>query len=317
MKILVTAPYPRNGLDELREIFGEVVYEPWSKRGKPNSGEQVKNMMEKSGAEALIVEIDVITRDVIESCRPRFVGITRATPSNIDVQALQEFSIPLFTAPGRNIQAVTELLIGNVIAFYRNLRESERWLKERKWHDQFRPYLDFRGRELYGKKVGIVGLGAVGKNVARILEAFSCEISYCDPYVSTTDFPRYRKETSMEKLFEENDIVTVHLPSVPETNRIIGKSLLQRLKENALFINTSRASVVDSEALLDVLQNGKIAGAILDVFEQEPPGELDYRLISLPNVIATPHIAGSTAEVEENHARILNDALRKWHSAAL
>jgi D-3-phosphoglycerate dehydrogenase len=116
----------------------------------------------------------------------------------------------------------------------------------------------------------------------------------------------------LEEVFASSDIVSVHLPVTPDTKKLINKSLFSLMHEDALFINTARASVVDRSAMYDVLSKKKIKGAILDVFDNEPPDELDYKIIDLPNVMATPHIAGATFEVEDHHVRIMNEVLIDW-----
>jgi len=314
MRILVTAPYPAHRLEELRNWFGTVIYQPWIERGTAYSAEELKELIRQTEAEALITELDELTQEVIDSWKPkpRFVAICRATPSTIDLNALKERDIPIFTAPARNIQAVTEWVIANIIAFYRHVHRSEKWLKEGNWTDWLYPYKAFRGQQLSGKKVGLVGLGAVGQSVAKLLEAFACEISYYDPYVPQERFPHYTVK-SLEEIFAESDIVSLHLPSIPQTRRMITRELLQLLRPDALFVNSSRASVVDNEALIEILENRRILGAVVDVYDHEPPTEQDMRLIRLDNVLATPHIAGSTVEVVHNHAQIINAALYEWH----
>jgi len=315
-KILITAPYTEAAIEELKSLFDTVIYQPWTDRGAAYSAEELKVLLKETAADALISELDDLNQDVIDAWepKPQFVAICRATPSTIDTNALKEQSIPLFTAPSRNIQAVTELFVGNIITFYRQVRESEQWLKAGNWTDWLYPYKEFRGQQLHGKKVGIVGLGLVGRHIAKMLEAFDCEISFYDPFVKAEDYPQY-KAVSLEALFSESEIVTVHLPSIPQTKRMITKELLGLMKPNTLFVNTSRASVVDNAALIERLEKREILGAVIDIFDHEPPLEEDMRLIRLDNVLATPHIAGSTYEVVRNHSEIINASIKQWHAA--
>lgn len=316
MKVLVTAPYPDHRIEELQDWFGTIIYRPWIERGAAYSAEELKELIRRTEAEALITELDELNQDVIDSWRPKpnFVAICRATPSTIDVKRLEEQGIPVLTAPARNIQAVAELAVANIISFYRNVHKSETWLKAGNWTDWLYPYKVFRGQQLSGKKVGLVGLGAVGQRVAKLLEAFDCEISYYDPYVPQERFPQYRVKR-LEEIFAESDIVSLHLPVTPQTRRMITRELIQLMRPGTLFANFSRAAVVDNAALVEILESRKILGAVLDVFDHEPPTEEDMRLIRLDNVLATPHIAGSTEEVVHNHARIINEALREWLDA--
>lgn len=313
MKILVTAPYPAHRLEELRDWFGTVIYQPWIERGRAYNAEELKELIRQTEAEALITELDELNQDVMDSWQPQpqFVAVCRATPSTIDLVRLKERNIPVFTAPARNIQAVAEWVIANIIAFYRHIHKSEVWLKTGNWTDWLYPYKAFRGQQLSGKKVGIVGLGAVGQRVAHLLEAFACEITYYDPYVPQERFPRYRVK-SLEEIFADSDIVSLHLPVTAQTHRMITRELLQLMRPETLFVNAARASVVDNEALLEILQKRRILGAVVDVYDHEPPTEEEMRLIRLDNVLATPHIAGSTVEVVHNHAQRINSALNEW-----
>lgn len=226
-------------------------------------------------------------------------------------QLPQKGAYLFFYTPGRNAQAVAEMFIGNVISFLRHTSASNQWLKDGEWDsDYLQAYVKFKGNELTGKTVGMIGFGAVGQRIAKLLTAFDCKIKYYDPYIQD-DHPLYEK-ASLKTVFSDSDIVSVHLPRTEETLGLIDRQYFDLMKESAIFVNTSRAVVVNREDLLFVLKEHKISGAILDVFYHEPPEESDYELISLPNVLATPHLAGATFEVEDHHVTILNKALKKW-----
>lgn len=312
MRILITAPYNEKGLQEIEQQFGEVVYRSWKPNGRAWNEEELLALLEESSAEALITEHDHVTARVI-AANPQlqFIGVCRGTPSNVAVSKATELGIPVFFTPARNAQAVAEMFISNVIMLLRNTIPGINWLKDRQWqegaHDS---YLHFKGNELAGKTIGMVGFGAIGQLIARMVKDYPCQIQFFDPYV-TEHNPAYRK-LSIEEVFATSDIVSVHLPVTAETKGMIGSSLLSKMKKDAIFVNTARASVVQREALLSVLEKNAIRGAILDVFDNEPPDALDYRIIDMPHVIATPHIAGATHEVEDHHVDILNRALIQW-----
>lgn len=312
MRILVTAPYHEEGLKELEEIFGEVVYQPWKPHGRAYNEKELITLLGDTGAEALVTEHDEVTEAVI-SMYPnlKFIGVCRGTPSNVAVAVATENRIPVFNTPARNAQAVAELFIANVITFMRKTLDGMAWLQEGKWGEgSHTSYLQFKGNELAGKKVGMVGFGAVGQTIANILKVFPCDILYYDPFYEDPD-PTYKK-VSLEALFSGADIVAIHLPVTAQTVGMIDDTLLSLMKPDAIFVNTARAAVVKREDLLEVVENGRIRGAILDVFDHEPPDETDYRLIRHPRVLATPHTAGATHEVEDHHVRILNEALKQF-----
>lgn len=313
MKVLITAPYNDSARKVLEEAMGEIIYHPWKSNGRAYEADELIALLQKTDAEALITEHDKVTKKVIQSFpHLKFIGACRGTPSNIDVDAASEKDIPVFYTPARNAQAVAEMFIANVITFMRNTISAYQWLQEEKWetgaHDS---YLQFKGNELAGKTIGIVGFGAIGQRIADMVKDFPCAVQFYDPYVVSvnTDF----KNTSLDLLFETSDIISIHLPANDETKNIIDQKLLSKMKADAIFVNTSRAMVVNRNDLLSVLENKKISGAILDVFDREPPDSIDYKIIHLPNVFATPHIAGATFEVEDHHAEIMNRNLLNWY----
>lgn len=313
MKILVTAPYNDNGLITLQEHFGEVIYRPWKPHGRAYYADELAALLQSTAATALITEHDHVTAEVIDA-NPhlQFIGVCRGTPSNVAIGTATKLGIPVFYTPARNAQAVAEMFVANVITFMRNTLAGVEWLKGRNWAaGAHTSYLQFKGTELAGKTVGMVGFGAIGQLIAGMLQCYPCAIRFYDPYV--TDHDSNYRSVSLEEVFATSDIVSIHLPVTEQTKGLIDYSLLSKMKPNAIFVNTARAVVVNREDLLRVLEEEKIRGAILDVFDHEPPDEIDYRIIDLPNVLATPHIAGATFEVEDHHVTILNKTLVDWY----
>ncbi|QEC53754.1 D-3-phosphoglycerate dehydrogenase [Anseongella ginsenosidimutans] len=315
MRILVTAPYNENGLKELENALGEVIYKPWKPHGRAYNEEELLSLLKDTAAEALITEHDHVTRNVIGHFPElKFIGVCRGTPSNVSLETAAEKNIPVFHTPARNAQAVAEMFLANVITLIRNTLPAHAWLTGGNWEEgAHTSYLEFKGNELAGKTIGMVGFGAIGQLIARLVSGFPCPIRFYDPFVTTFD-PAFQK-LSLEEVFSGSDIVSVHLPVTSETRGMIGADLINRMRPGAIFVNTARAVVVQREALLDALENGRIRGAVLDVFDHEPPDEIDYRIIRHPRVLATPHIAGATHEVEDHHVNILNKQLLAIFSA--
>lgn len=312
MKILITAPYHEKGRKELELAFGEVIYKEWKENGRAFNESELIALLEDSRADALVTEHDEVSEKVIGRFPDlKFIGVCRGTPSNVDLKSAQQHSIPVFYTPARNAQAVAEMFLANVINLLRNTIPSREWLTAESWEaGAHTSYLQFKGNELAGKTVGMIGFGAVGKRIAEMLRPFPCSIKFYDPFVED-EYPEYEKTTMLD-VFESCDIVSVHLPVNKDTIGLIDGSLISRMKPTSIFVNTARASVVNRDDLLYAIENLKIRGAILDVFDHEPPDEKDYRLIHHPNVLATPHTAGATFEVEDHHVRILNQRLFAW-----
>lgn len=308
----MTAPYNERAQSALAETLGEIIYRPWKPHGRAYNKEELIELLEETAAEALITEHDHVAEDVIEAFPDlQFIGVCRGTPSNVAVEAATERDIPVFHTPARNAQAVAEMFVANAITFMRNTIAGCKWLEGENWEaGAHTSYLQFKGNELAGKTIGMVGFGAIGQRIANMVKCFPCDIQFYDPFIESPD-PDYKKTTLVD-VFETSDIVSIHLPVTEHTKGMIDASLISRMKPNAIFVNTARAAVVKREDLLDALENKRIRGAILDVFDHEPPDETDYKIIQLPHVLATPHIAGATHEVEDHHAYIMNDNLFNW-----
>lgn len=313
MRVLLTAPYEnQEAMKELESLFDEVVYRSWKPHGRAHNPAEVIELLTQTQADGLIVEHDEITEEVLHAFPSlKFIGICRGTPSNINLQVATELGIPVFNTPARNAQAVAEMFIANVITVMRNTLASIDWLEGKNWGvGAHTSYLQFKGNELAGKKIGMVGFGAVGQHIARMVENFPCSIYYYDPYY-TDDNNNYLK-VDLPELFAECDVVGIHLPVTQETKGMIDKQYFSLLKPGAIFVNTARSEVVNREDLLYCIENSSLMGAILDVFYHEPPDEIDYKMILHKKVLATPHIAGATHEVEDHHAFIMNNNLREY-----
>jgi D-3-phosphoglycerate dehydrogenase len=317
MRVLITAPYYEKAQRELAEALGEVVYRSWKGQGRAYNEEELIGLLKETRADALITEHDKVTETVIRSSpNLQFIGVCRGTPSNVAVAVASELNIPVFYTPARNAQAVAEMFVANVITLMRNILPARQWLLDEQWEEgAHTSYLQFKGSELSGKTVGMVGFGAIGQRIAHMIKDFPCTIQYYDPFLA---FPskEFRK-VSLQEVFADSDVVSVHLPANEHTAGMIDKALLSKMKRDAIFVNTSRAMVVNSRDLLEVLEKEQIRGAVLDVFDHEPPDALDYRIIHHARVLATPHIAGATFEVEDHHADIMNSGVLGWFAKGL
>lgn len=312
MRLLITAPYNENGRYKLEEALGKVIYRSWKTQNRAYTAEELIDLLKETQADALITEHDEVNEAVINAFpNLRFIGVCRGTPSNVAVDLAKEKGIAIFHTPARNAQAVAEMFVANVITFMRKTIPAINWLEEGKWDEgAHTSYLEFKGNELAGKRIGMIGFGAVGQTIARLVENFPCEILYYDPFY-TSDNPNFKK-VDIETAFSDTDIVSINLPVTNETKGMINKDLISLMKQDSIFVNTSRAVVVNRHDLFEALVSNKISGAVIDVFDHEPPDELDYKIIRLPQVLATPHIAGATHEVEDHHVEIMNRKLIQW-----
>jgi len=203
--------------------------------------------------------------------------------NNVDLATAQAQGVVVTNTPGANSASVAELTIGLLLNLLRPIRQAAAETRQGGW-----PRLS--GVSLVGKTVGLVGLGAIGKEVARRLAGFDCDVLAYD-VVADADFARRHAVdlVTLDDLLARSDVVSLHLPVLPETRHMVNAAFLRQMKPGAYLINTSRGELVDEAALLEALTAGHLAGAALDAFQQEPPGA-DNPLLALPQVIATPHM---------------------------
>lgn len=312
MKIYVRAPFSQSCLDELKTMFSEVVYQPWSDTGlRYYEDEMLENLL-KVQPDALITELDRITPKVLAGYdKLQFIGDCRGAPANLDVDACTAAGVPILCTPGRNTQAVAELVVGLLLEFMRKVIPATQWVKDGNWVAGTTPYYLWMGNELQGKKVGLVGFGAISHVVAKILTAFDCDISFYDPFVDQSKEPSYHKR-SLEEIFAQSDIVSLHLPVLDSTRGMVTEALLRSMQPTAIFVNAARSAIVDYGALRKVLEEKTIAGAILDVLDNEPPTADDVALSRCANVLLTPHICGATFEVTDHQSDIMTAAIRQF-----
>jgi D-3-phosphoglycerate dehydrogenase len=211
---------------------------------------------------------------------------------SIDIEAARSRGIPVLRTPGANSEAVAEMAMALALSATRRVTELDRMLRAGVKFE--RP--NILGIEMHGKTVGVIGMGAIGSRVAHKWQAaFEAKVVYYDPYASNSGFEKSEK---LEDLLTRSDLVSIHVPLTGETRKLIGAPQLARMKKTAVLVNTSRGGIIDESALYDALKERRIFAAGLDVWEVEPPPK-DAPLLSLPNVVGTPHAAGGTFETQE------------------
>jgi len=229
--------------------------------------------------------------------------------NTIDLAAAKQRGIPVCNLPGTNARAVAELTLGLMLSVLRRIPRFDQAVRAGIWTDA--ALQDGIG-ELAGRTVGLVGFGAIPKILAPILAAFGCTVIYHSRSAVSDPIATHR---SLEQLLGEADIVSLHLPLVPDPSRIINAASLQRMKRGSILINTGRGGLVDQPALVKALVSGHLSGAGLDVFEIEPPAADDV-LLSLPNVVLTPHIAWLTTGTFDRSFALAAENCRRIGSGA-
>jgi D-3-phosphoglycerate dehydrogenase / 2-oxoglutarate reductase len=222
----------------------------------------------------------------------RLIGIARAGIENVDLKAATERSIAVFNVTGRNAHAVSDFAVGLIIAELRNIARSHACLLRNEWKKNFAnpPH------QLQGKRVGIIGMGKVGMLVARKLSGFEVKLAYYDPYANESQCASVGAQSlALVELMATSDIITVHARLSDSTRGLIGRREIAAMKPEAILVNTARAGLIDNSALTEALQSRRIAGAALDVFDEEPL-TAKHPLLQLENVTLTSHLAGTTVE---------------------
>lgn len=242
--------------------------------------------------------------DVINGCKNlKMLSVAFTGVDHIAMDACKANGVLVSNCAGYSTAAVADLVFGMIIALYRNMIPCNDVVRKEGTKD------GLVGFELEGKKFGVIGTGAIGLRTAAIANAFGCQVL---AYSRTKkDIPGITY-VDMDTLLSSCDIVSLHTPLNSDTRGLIGKEELAKMKPSAILINTSRGPVVDSAALADALNNGRLAGAGIDVFETEPPIVKDHPLLTAKNVIATPHVAFATKEALEKRAIIVFDNVDKW-----
>lgn len=297
-KVLVCDLIHGEGIEKLEGAGFEVDIDPTI------SHEQLKKGV--SEYDALIVRSRTkVTKEIIEAGkRLKIIGRAGVGLDNIDTETAQERGITVFNTSEAPAEAVAELTMGLILSLARNIPLADRTMKEGKWIKK-----KLMGWQLRGKTLGTIGLGNIGLKVARLARAFGMKMLITK---RTPPAPEVLSELDGEfiplrEMLHRSDIVTIHVPLTPQTRHMIGEKQIRLMKKGAYLISMSRGGVVDEKALLEALQSGKLGGAALDVYEEEPPKDLT--LVRMPNVVCTPHIGAQTEEAQKAAATLIAEKI--------
>jgi D-3-phosphoglycerate dehydrogenase len=288
-RILVSDPLAEEGLEILRREFAVDVKTDLK-------GDQLVAII--GNYDALLVRSGTeVTARVIEAAgKLRFIGRAGAGVDNINMEAATRRGIIVANAPEGNTLAATEHTMAMMLSLARSIPQANASLKRKEWKRS-----KFMGVELNEKTLGIVGLGRIGREVSKRASAMGMHIVGYDPFISKDRAAQMGVEAlSLEELFRVSDVITVHTPLIKETRHIINAQTIATMKDGVRIINCARGGIIDEKALCDGIKSGKVAGAALDVFEEEPP--LASPLLDLDQVITTPHLGASTVEAQQNVA---------------
>jgi D-3-phosphoglycerate dehydrogenase len=257
-----------------------------------NSQETIRDLLPKATA-LVIRSATKVTADTLEMA-PNLKYVIRAGEGtdNIDKKSCAQKGVKVSNTPGQNNNSAAEHALGLMMTVMRKLAFAHARMKEGGWDKS-----KFSGVELWQKKVGIVGFGRIGQILAKRLAGFEPEVLFYDPFIKESDIPYAKRCENLKELFATCDVISVHTPLVEATKKMVSREMLEAMPPHGIFIDAARGGIVDEEALYDVLKEGKIYGAALDVFETEPLAE-DHKFRKLDNIVLTPHLGASTAEAQ-------------------
>ncbi|HCC5834086.1 2-hydroxyacid dehydrogenase [Citrobacter farmeri] len=310
------------GLNALRDKGIDVQVREWSHESVEKLQED-NLRVEQEGAEAvalpaalledadnveiLITQFAPVNTAVLDKLpKLKYIGVLRGGVENVNQQAALARGIEIMNTPGRNARSVAEFTVGMMLAEMRNIARSHDALRDKFWRKDSPNHQAIP--ELGGKVVGLVGLGHIAQLVAGFLSSFGTEIIFYDKYVSGHE--RYEKVDTLDELVTRADIVSLHARMTPETENLINAHHFGLMKSSAIIVNTARSGLINERDLIDALQAGKIMGAALDTFDDEPlPDNSAFYLLN--NVTITPHIAGSTLDAFSNSPKLFAEILLK------
>lgn len=293
-KIALTGPYNPN----TRKLLYESVPDGFEIYDVPSAAEYEKL---KEADYIIIRTIKLAAEDLSEATHLKGIQKWGAGYDTLDVPGISARNIPILVCSGVNAEPVAEMTVLHMLAILRNLLPLNEKLRTNQWcKDEYAS----KSWLLEGKMVGLVGLGNIGRKVARILQGFGAQVHYYDTFRIPEEEERELgiRYVSFDELLTESDIVSIHVPLTETTRHMIGEAQLSMMKPTAILINTSRGGIVDEQALAQALKQQQILGAGLDAFAQEPPG-LDCPFFQMDNVVLTPHSGGNTVDNDLNMIR--------------
>jgi phosphoglycerate dehydrogenase-like enzyme len=302
IKVLEPLGIPQEDLEKtLREAVAdnaEIVFYPDRKTDPATLIERAKD------ADAVVLSNFPFPAEVIEALpQLKYICVAFTGFDHVAMDQAAKQGIKVSNCSGYSNAAVAELVLGNTVALYRKLLECDQATRAGK------SSAGLKGREIAGKCFGIIGLGAIGKQVAKLAQAFGAEVIAYNRSKVTMEGVR---QVELDELMQEADIISVHLPSNAETKGLISREKIALMKPSAIFINAARGPIVDSKALADALNKDQIAGAAVDVFDQEPPLDMSEPLLGAKNCLLTPHVGFLTLEAMYKRADIVAANLKAY-----
>ncbi|MDR9459607.1 MAG: NAD(P)-dependent oxidoreductase [Dehalococcoidia bacterium] len=312
MKALILAPFDQSVLARLRQSV-EVIYECWMDTHRLLPADEFIDRIQGQDIEIVVIEADFIFREVFEKGgKLKLIAACRGNVTQVDMEAATEHGVLVVNTPARNATAVAELTVGLMLALIRKVPAAHQMVITGKWVDPTACYSSFRGSELTGKTIGIIGFGAIGQQVAKMLSAFETSILVHDPYINPDVINKLGAlPQELDDLIKRSDIITLHCPVLTDTVGLMNAQRIALMKPTSYLVNTAGAAIVDQDAIVKSLKEVRIVGAAFDVYETWPV-QPDNPLLKLDNVILTPHMGGATDETILRYSRMIAEDIERF-----
>jgi D-3-phosphoglycerate dehydrogenase len=301
MKILITDKIANEAVDLFKKEGYEVKLEELDEKNLIREIPKYDALMIRSRTKVISSVIESGSKGNLKVVGRAGIGV-----DNIDIKMCAQNKIIVVNSPTGATESVAELALTHMLSLSRRITIADSSMKNGEWIKK-----QLMGNEIYGKTLGLIGCGNIGKLTAKYASNFNMSVIGFDPFISKEDLARdgITKIHKLEDLMSQSDYISLHLPHIESTHHIIDSKMISKMKKNAFIINCSRGGTVDEEALYNALKNGKISGAGIDVFENEPP--LNNQLFELDNVVLTPHIGANTKEGQIRAGTVCADQIIK------
>lgn len=298
---------------DLSELTLPWPVEPFGRVGEVDEASGTEDQLIEAlrGIEVCVTQMAPLTQRVLDASPDlKLFSVGRGGPVNVNIEAATERGVAVCFAPGRNATATAEHTMGMILAAVRRIPQSNSDLESASWRSDYYMY-EHVGPDLQGSTVGLIGYGAIGSRVARMLNGFGAHVVVFDPYIEPEDLSGLAEQVELDQLLARSQIVSLHARATPETAGMIGSAEIAAMPAGSVIVNCARGSLLDYDALCDALDSGHLFGAAMDVFPTEPI-PAGSRLLDTPNIVMTPHLAGASKQTAAKAARIIAQDVARY-----
>ena len=304
--VLILAPFSKTSVQQLSSSFN-ITHSSWLKSMKLRGPDEMASLINKHKSVAVVIESDFIFEETLNLVKTlKFIGICRSAINHVDIESATKHNIAVVNSPARNGRAVAEYVLSAMLNIARKTTAANNYVHSRMWKSPTEPYIEFRGSELKGKKMGLLGMGSIGQEIADLMHKLDMEILAYDPYLK--EIPQNVRLTNIDELLTTSDFLATVAPLNHETMGFLDAKRLSQMKKGAALITVSGISIADQKELIKSVNSGHLSGAAIDVFDTHPVAP-DSPLLESSILLLTPHIAGATYETIDRYSSMITTDL--------